>query len=92
MLSPMTLLPTLWIQLPSRSLEIQLMPPKLTNFQLYPPLHWQNFSLLNTSMHPLLLIGHSDNGGKSVEQAVDLNASTDVEYEQKDDGHGVRYI
>ena len=34
-LSPMTvLLPTLWIELPSGSL---LMPPKLTNFQLYPP-------------------------------------------------------
>ena len=38
------------------------------------------------------LVDHSDNDGKSVEQAVDLNACTVVEYERKDDAHGVRFI
>ena len=46
----------------------------------------------NTSMCPSPLVDHSDCDGKSVEQAVDLNACTAVEYEQKDGAHGVRFI
>ena len=37
-------------------------------------------------------VDHNDCDDKSVEQAVDLNTCTAVEYEQKDDAHGVRFI
>ena len=30
--------------------------------------------------------------GECVEQAVDLNACTAIEYEKKDDAHGVKFI
>ena len=46
----------------------------------------------NTSMCSPPLVDHSDYDGESVEQAVDLNACTALEYEQKDDAHGVRFI
>ena len=65
------------------------MPPKLTKIQLYPLPHRWNFSLptsdSNTSMCSPLLVDHSDYDGESVEEAVDLNACTAVEYEQKDE-------
>ena len=48
--------------------------------------------LSNTSMCSPLLVDHSDYDGESVEQAVDLNACTAVQHEQKDDAHGVRFI
>ena len=34
----------------------------------------------------------SEYNGESVEQAVDLSACTAIEYEQKDDVHGVKFI
>ena len=46
----------------------------------------------NTSMCSPLLVDHSDYDGESVEQAVDLNACTAVEYEQKADAHGMRFV
>lgn len=46
----------------------------------------------NTSMCSPPLVDHSDCDGESLEQAVDLNACTAVEYEEKDDAHGVRFI
>ena len=46
----------------------------------------------NTSMCSLPLADHSDHDSESVEQAVDLNACTAVEYEQKEDVHGVRFV
>jgi len=46
----------------------------------------------NTSMRSPPLADHSDHDSESVEQAVDLNACTAVEYEQKEDVHGVRFI
>ena len=46
----------------------------------------------NISMCSPPLVDHSDYDGESVEQAVDLNACTAVEYEQKDDAHGVKFI
>ena len=51
-----------------------------------------NHSDSNTSMCSPPLVNHSDYDGECVEQAVDLNACTAVEYEQKDDAHGVRFI
>ena len=44
----------------------------------------------NTSMCSQPLAVHYD--GESVEQAVDLNACTAIEYEKKDDAHGVKFI
>ena len=46
----------------------------------------------NTSKRSPPLADHSDHDAKSGEQAVDLNACTAVEYEQKEDVHGVRFI
>ena len=45
-----------------------------------------------TQCVPPPLVDHSDCDGESVEQAVDLNACTIVQCEQKDDTHGVRFI
>ena len=44
------------------------------------------------SMCSPALADHSDYDSRSVEQAVDLNTCTAIEYEQKDDVHGVRFI
>ena len=46
----------------------------------------------NTSLCSPALADHSDYDGESVEQAVDLSTCTAIEYEQKDDVHGVRFI
>ena len=47
----------------------------------------------NPSLCSLPLADHSDYDGESVEsQAVDLSECTAIEYEQKDDVHGVKFI
>ena len=51
-----------------------------------------DYSDSNTSMCSPLLAIHNDYDGECVEQAVDLNACTPIEYEKKDDAHGVKFI
>ena len=47
----------------------------------------------NPSLCSLPLADHSDYDGESVEsQAVDLSECTAIEYEQKDEVHGVKFI
>ena len=56
--------------------------------ELQPADHSDN----NTSMCSPPIVDYSDYDGESVEQTVDLNACTAVEYEQKDDARGVTLV